>query len=103
MTLHFDIDRNRLTDVCTRWGVSELAIFGSALREDFHAASDVDVLVSFEPGRTPSLFQLSQFAGELEAIVGRPVDVLTRAAVEQSRNPYRRAEILDSAEVLYAA
>jgi len=103
MPLHCDIDQQQLTALCTRWGIRELAVFGSALRPDFGPDSDLDVLVTFEPARLPSLFGLSELAGELEALVGRPVDVLTRPAVEQSRNAARRAEILQSAEVLYAA
>ena len=103
MTIRLQIDHDRLSELCTRWGVRELAVFGSALREEFRADSDLDVLVTFQPDRTPSLFGLAELASELEELVGRPVDVLTRPAVEASRNPYRREEILRTAEVLYAA
>ena len=103
MPVHLQIDHGQLRDLCIRWGVQEVAVFGSALREDFRPESDLDLLVTFQPGRTPSLFGLAELAEELEALVGRPVDVLTRPAVESSRNPYRREEILRTAEVLYAA
>ena len=103
MAIHLNIDRDQLRQLCDRWHVRELAIFGSALRQDFRPDSDVDVLVSFDEQATPSLFDLATMAEELESLVGRPVDLLTRHAVEHSRNPYRRDEILRSAETLYAA
>ena len=87
---------------CERWRIAELALFGSVLRGDFDRESDIDVLVQFEPGRTPSLRFVSM-AAELSALIGRPVDVLTRSSVERSPNYIRRKEILDSAEVIYAA
>ena len=87
---------------CRQWHVAELSLFGSVLRDDFAHNSDIDVLVEFEPDRVPGLRFVSM-AEELERLFGRPVDVLTRSAVEQSQNFIRRAEILDSAEVIYAA
>ena len=103
MPLQIDVDRTRLAAFCRKWNVRELAVFGSAVREDFRPDSDVDVLVRFAPTSTPSLFDLAVMSEELEAVLGRPVDLLTRPAVEQSRNPYRKAAILASAETLYAA
>jgi predicted nucleotidyltransferase len=103
MAIRLNIDHERLARVCHRWQVKELAVFGSALRADFGPDSDVDVLVSFHDAATPSLFDLATLSEELEALLGRPVDLLTRRAVEHSRNPYRRQEILSTAEILYAA
>ena len=79
-----------------------MALFGSVLRGGFDRESDIDVPVQFEPGRTPGL-RFASVAAELSALVGRPVDVLTRSSVERSPNYLRRNEILDSAEVIYAA
>ena len=87
---------------CERWRIAELALFGSVLRDDFDRESDIDVLVQFEPGRKPGLRFVSM-AAELSALVGRPVDVLTRSSMERSPNYIRRKEILDSAGVIYAA
>ena len=87
---------------CKRWHVAELALFGSVLRDDFSPHSDIDVLVEFEPGGTPGL-QFVSMAAELSSMFGRQVDVLTRSSVEQSPNYIRRKQILDSAEVIYAA
>jgi len=80
-----------------------MAIFGSALREDFGPGSDVDVLVSFEDDARWSLFDLVRMEKELKALLGRPVDLVPRLAVEQSENYIRRKSILENAEVVYGA
>ena len=96
------IPRDRLGAFCRVNGIVRLAIFGSASRDDFGSGSDIDVLVEFAPGRTPGL-HFVDIAEELSDLFGRPVDVLTRSAVEQSPNFIRRKAILDSAQVIYAA
>lgn len=90
----------RLVNLCARWKVRELSLFGSALRSDFHAGSDVDILVSFSGDATWSLLDFVAMKEELEAIVGREVDLVEEEAL---RNPYRRRSILESKRVLYAA
>ncbi|NLX04339.1 MAG: nucleotidyltransferase [Phycisphaerae bacterium] len=85
---------------CDRWKVGELALFGSVLRDDFDADSDVDVPVSFLPEADWSL--LDHVRMELEEPLGRKVELVSRRAIERSRSPIRRREILDSAEVFYA-
>lgn len=87
---------------CDRWKVRELALFGSVLRDDFDADSDVDVLVSFLPEADWSLLDHVRMELELEETLGRKVDLVSRRAIERSRSPIRRREILDSAEVFYA-
>ena len=87
---------------CRRWRISELALFGSVLRDDFGPDSDIDVMVEFEPGGVPGLRFVSMVA-ELSGLFGRPVDVLTRSAVERSPNYVRRNRIFESAEIVYAA
>ena len=79
-----------------------MSLFGSVLRDDFDLESDIDVLVEFEPGGVPGI-QFVSMASELSQLLGRPVDVLTRSAVERSPNHIRRKGILESAEVIYAA
>lgn len=97
--LPFALDRNRLAEVAQRFGVRGLSLFGSALRADFTAESDVDVLVEFEPGRTPGLAFVT-LAEELSALFGgRRVDLVT----VKSLHPLLRDEILRTAVVLYAA
>ena len=75
----------------------------SALRDDFGPESDIDVLVSFEPGARHTLFDIVRMQDELSRVFGRQVDLATRAAVEGSRNYIRRKAILESAQVVYAA
>jgi len=93
------VDQERIADLCRRWRIRELALFGSVLRDDFRTDSDVDVLVEFEPGHTPG-FAFAELQDELRAILGREVDLVTKPGL---RNPFRRHEILRTREVLYAA
>ena len=88
---------------CRQWQIVELALFGSVLRDDFSPESDVDVLVTFAPSARWSLFDLVRMEDELTALLGRPVDLVERAAVEQSENYIRRQHILQSLEPVYVA
>ena len=87
---------------CKKWEISEFALFGSVLREDFRAESDIDVLVQFHVGVHRTLFDLVTMADKLEAVFGRKVDLLTRKGVEESPNYIRRRSILGSAQVIHA-
>jgi len=102
MTLHIDVPHDAIEAFCKRWHVTELAFFGSVLRNDFRPDSDIDVLVTFAPGATPG-FAFVTMQDELEALLGRKVDLLTRNAVEISHNWLRRNEILATARTYYAA
>jgi predicted nucleotidyltransferase len=92
-----------ITEFCERWKIAELALFGSALREDFGPDSDVDFLVTFQPDASWSLLDHAAMEEELSQILGRKVDLVTRKSVERSRNWLRRREILQSAQPYYAA
>jgi len=91
-----DVDRAKLAEFCRRNHIRRLAFFGSVLRDDFDTDSDVDVLVEFEPGRTPGLafFGMQQ---ELSEMIGRNVDLNT----PQCLSKYFREEVLEEAEGLY--
>lgn len=89
--------RSGLDAFTHRWRVRELALFGSAVREDFGPASDVDVLVAFEDDARWSLFDLVEMKAELESLFGRRVDLAERRAVEASPNALRRVAILRAA------
>jgi len=93
------IDRNVLAAFCRRWRIRELCLFGSALRDDFGPNSDLDFLVSFEPGATLDIDRLLEMKEELAADLGRPVDLVEKEAL---RNPWRKYEILKTREVIYA-
>ena len=94
---------DHLAEYCRVNGILRLAIFGSALRADFRPESDIDLLVEFEPDRTPGLFDFARMEQEFSDLFGRKVDLVERLAVERSRNYIRRASILESAETIYAA
>lgn len=91
-----------LAEFCQRWQIAEFAFFGSVLRDDFRPDSDVDVLVSFSPEADTrwNLFDLIKMQQELEQLFNRSVDLTEKAGLE---NPYRRAEILKTYQVVYAS
>jgi hypothetical protein len=100
---HIAIPRDKLADFCRRWKITEFALFGSVLRDDFRPDSDIDVLVTFAPDAHWGLLALYDMEQELKTLFGREVDLLTRRAVEMSRNPVRRKAILQSAQVIHVA
>ncbi len=89
--------------LCQRWRIRTLLLFGSALRDDFSDASDLDLVVDFLPGAEPTLWDLAALARELEALTGRRVDLHTLRGVEQDRNRLRRSRILETMVPIYAA
>jgi uncharacterized protein len=97
------IHKARLAEFCRRWNISELALFGSALRDDFRPDSDVDVLVSFLPEAHITLFDMARMQDELKRIFGREVDLVSKPGLENSRNYLRRKQILDTAQVIHVA
>ena len=100
---HVGIPHEKVVEFCRKWHVSEFSLFGSALRSDFRADSDFDVMVDFEPGTHHSLLDVVSMAEDLQSIFGREVDLLTRPAVDKSRNYIRRKAILESRKVIYAS
>lgn len=97
------LDHEKIAAFCRKWRIVELSLFGSVLRDDFRADSDVDVLVKFAPNRLVGLEEFLGMQDELQAMLGRNVDLITRRSVEHSRNYLRKAEILESAQVVYEA
>jgi predicted nucleotidyltransferase len=103
MNQSFSIDGVELRRLCQRWKIAEVSLFGSGLRDDFSPDSDVDVLVGFRADADWSLLDLSRLERELERLLGRPVDLVERIAVERSENYIRRRHILECVETLYVA
>ncbi len=95
-----DLPQGKIAAFCQRWKVVELALFGSVLRDDFRPDSDIDVLVSFQPDAPWSLWDLFDMRQELQEMFGREVDLVEKEAL---RNPFRKHEILQNHEVVYAA
>ena len=86
-------------EFCLAQGIRRLAVFGSALRDDFGEDSDIDVLVEFEPDRIPGLFGIARMERELSALLGgRKVDLRT----PQDLSRYFREQVQRDAEVQYA-
>ena len=100
MNAKINLDFSLLSDFCDKWQICELSLFGSVLREDFSAESDLDFLVSFCSGTSWSLWDMIEMRDELAELTGRQVDLVEK---EGLRNPYRSREILDTREVIYAA
>ena len=94
------IDRERLAEVCKRYGVARLEALGSFTRGDAEADSDLDVLVTFGPGVRIGL-EFVTLQQALEVLFGRPVDLLTRSSVERSPNKYFRRFALRRTEPIY--
>ena len=100
--MHPDIagKRDAIAALCRRHGVVRLDVFGSAARGgDFDSArSDADFLVTFAPATRDDLAAFMDFKEALEALLGRPVDLVERDAIQASRNYIRRRRILAEAE-----
>ncbi len=92
------LPKDRLASFCERWGITELALFGSGIRGELGPESDLDFLVSFESSQSPSLLDMAEMEMELEEMCGREVELVSRRAVEQSENSIRRTNILASAQ-----
>jgi predicted nucleotidyltransferase len=93
----------QLVEFCQRWGIAELAVFGSVLRDDFRDDSDVDMLLTFAPNARKGLLTLAKMQHELESLLNRKIDLVSKKSIEQSRNTIRRQVILTSAQVVYGA
>jgi uncharacterized protein len=97
---NIELPDERIAELCRRWKVVELALFGSVLRDDFRPDSDIDVLVTFTPDCGWSLYDLVQMQEEMKDIFHREIDLVEK---EGLRNPFRRREILRTYKVVYAA
>ena len=84
---------------CKQHHIRRLALFGSVLRDDFGPASDIDVLVEFEPQAQVGLMAFARIQRELSEILQRPIDLVTPDGLK----PLIKRSVLDSAEVIYAA
>jgi hypothetical protein len=100
---HLEVPDEAIEAFCRKWKITQIEVFGSALREDFGPESDVDLLVRFERPIPWGLFDIVRMEDELTALFGRRVDLVDRLAVEESPNYIRRRAILGSARTVYAA
>lgn len=93
------IDGPALAELCRRYGVKELSLFGSAIRGEMRPDSDIDIMVEFEPGVRIGLIKFESLVDELEALTGRKVDLVTKHGLK----PWVRPCVLEDARVIYAA
>lgn len=100
---HLEFDPDVLRAFCEKWGVAELAVFGSVLRDDYRPDSDIDFLVTWAPGVKRTVWEMFDMKDELAALYHRTIGLAQRQVVERDFNPIRRQNILASARVLYAA
>jgi uncharacterized protein len=103
MTADLPIPHDQIADFCKKWRITELALFGSAARGELTPKSDVDVLVTFEAEADWSMLDVFRASRELEALLGREVDIVERPALQSHHNPWLRSAILRSARVIYPA
>ncbi|MGH9455754.1 MAG: nucleotidyltransferase family protein [Terriglobia bacterium] len=92
------IPSEEIAEFCRKRHIRKLAFFGSVLRDDFGPASDVDVLVEFEPGHEPGL-DFFTMETELSQLLGRKVDLNTPRFLSR----HFRDKTIAETEVQYAA
>ena len=93
------VDSASIAEVCRRYSVKELSLFGSAVRGEMRPESDIDIMVEFEPGVRVGLIKFESLVDELAALAGRRVDLVTKRGLK----PWVRPEVLRDARVIYAA
>lgn len=101
MTMKLQVNRDALAGFCREHGIARLEVFGSALRDDFRNDSDVDLLCSLRSDVKCGLFEWVALKLDFEKMLGRRVDLVSRAGIERSQNPYRRYAILSTAVPVY--
>ena len=98
-SLEQKISKDKLEGFCKKSHIRKLSVFGSAVRGELQADSDIDLLVEFEQGLTPGLFSIVKMEMELAEMLGRKVDLRTPEDLSQ----YFRDEVLKNAELQYQA
>ena len=100
--MKLDVNYESLGRFCHEHGIARLELFGSTLRDDFRAESDVDLLATLRADAHPTLLDWAEMQEKLTELFGRPVDLVSRRAIESSRNRYRKHSILTTAIPFYA-
>ena len=93
------VDSERLAEVCARYSVRELSLFGSAARGEMGPDSDIDLLVVFDTSSRIGLIAFARLAAELTELFGRRVDLVPMDGLKPALKP----EVLAQARKLYAA
>ena len=96
--LKIDLPKQKIAALCEEWKITELAVFGSMLHEDFGTDSDIDLLVTFAKDSGVTMFDLVYLRDAFAEVFGRSVDLVEKRAI---KNPYRQKTILNNYEVIY--
>lgn len=99
LTSGIELPIDRVAEVCRRYDVQELFVFGSAARGDHEAGSDIDILVDFKPGARIGLVKFASLNEELQDLLGRRVDLVTKTGLKPRVRPY----VLREARLVYSA
>jgi uncharacterized protein len=99
--LHVDLPLEGVAELCRRWKIDRLEVFGSSLRDDFRADSDIDLLYIAAPDALWG-WNIVDLRDEFARLLGRPIHLISRLAIERSTNHLKRRLILDQAQVVYA-
>ena len=94
-----EVPESAVVDLCRRYQVKQMSVFGSAARGELRQDSDIDVLVEFAENATVDIFDFGHLESELSVLLGRRVDLVSRRGM----NPRRAPHILSEARLLYAA
>jgi predicted nucleotidyltransferase len=93
------VDKVKLAELCRRYEVKELSLFGSAVRGEMRPGSDIDVMVEFDPEARIGILRFESLSEDLGVLVGRKVDLVTKRGLK----PWIRPHVLKEARVIYAA
>lgn len=96
----YELKEKELIELAKQFKVKQLYLFGSVLREDFNAQSDIDIMVVFDSDTEFSYFDLYDFKEKLQQLFNRRIDLIEKDGLI---NPFRRSEILSTARLIYAA
>lgn len=97
--IKIELPQKAVAELCKRYHVRELSVFGSAVRDDFTADSDIDFLVEFMPDAKIGFLEFAGMQIELSELMGRKIDLVSKNGL----NPVIRDEVLNSSKVFYAA
>ena len=95
------ISIDKMSEFCQTWGITEMALFGSVLREDFKPDSDIDFLITFSPNVPQGLLTLAKIKNKLESMLNRQVDIALKESIQTSNNWIIQREILRTAKMIY--
>ena len=101
MAFKIELPEDSLKELCKKWKIAELSFFGSVVRDDFTANSDVDILIKYLPGIRRTLLDHIRLQNELSEMLGHQVDLVNKKAIEKSPDEKRRIAILSEAQVFY--